>query len=132
MGEELSQAITTCRRVLKAVVELIGEQKADGFRAVIFARPDQVLIQSRQGGDLTPAFLDIASAAAGLGGKGLASRWATARIGTPGPTRGIQAHRVRLGNGLPFLASGGVMAGAHPRRLRYLRSELFTRRYKIG
>ncbi|MER6160340.1 hypothetical protein ABT147_33110 [Streptomyces sp. NPDC001868] len=46
---------------------LIAEQKADGFRAVLFARPGQVLIQSRRGSDLTPAFPDIAAAASGLG-----------------------------------------------------------------
>ena len=40
------------------------EQKADGFRAVVFARADLVRVQSRQGTDLTPAFPDIAQAAA--------------------------------------------------------------------
>ncbi|MER7496425.1 ATP-dependent DNA ligase [Streptomyces pharetrae] len=42
------------------------EAKSDGFRALLFARPDGALVQSRQGADLTPAFPDIATAAAGL------------------------------------------------------------------
>ncbi|MER7496364.1 ATP-dependent DNA ligase [Streptomyces pharetrae] len=45
---------------------LVMEAKSDGFRALLFARPDGVLVQSRQGADLTPAFPDIAAAAAGL------------------------------------------------------------------
>ncbi|MFF3208438.1 ATP-dependent DNA ligase [Streptomyces sp. NPDC002962] len=40
------------------------EQKPDGFRAIVFARADLVRVQSRQGSDLTPAFPDIAQAAA--------------------------------------------------------------------
>ncbi|MFM9540079.1 ATP-dependent DNA ligase [Streptomyces turgidiscabies] len=48
----------------------IAEQKADGFRAILFARPGHVLIQSRRGASLTPAFPDIAAAAAGLVGVG--------------------------------------------------------------
>ncbi|WP_286259691.1 hypothetical protein [Streptomyces graminofaciens] len=46
---------------------LVAEQKADGFRALVFARPGSVLIQSRRGSDLTPAFPDIAAAALALG-----------------------------------------------------------------
>lgn len=42
------------------------EQKADGFRAIVFARADLVRVQSRQGMDLTPAFPDIARAVARL------------------------------------------------------------------
>ncbi|MFI9149499.1 ATP-dependent DNA ligase [Streptomyces sp. NPDC053367] len=45
---------------------LVMEAKSDGFRALLFARPDGVLVQSRQGADLTSAFPDIAAAAAGL------------------------------------------------------------------
>ncbi|WP_318275390.1 ATP-dependent DNA ligase [Streptomyces pharetrae] len=45
---------------------LVMEAKSDGFRALLFARPDGVLVQSRQGADLTPAFPDIAAAGAGL------------------------------------------------------------------
>ncbi|WP_331730910.1 hypothetical protein OG933_45300 (plasmid) [Streptomyces sp. NBC_00016] len=43
------------------------EQKPDGFRAIVFARADLVRVQSRQGSDLTPAFPDIAQAAALVG-----------------------------------------------------------------
>ncbi|MFF0201212.1 ATP-dependent DNA ligase [Streptomyces sp. NPDC005017] len=43
------------------------EQKADGFRAIVFARSDIVLVQSRNGADLAPAFPEIARAAAGVG-----------------------------------------------------------------
>ncbi|MEH0663883.1 hypothetical protein QA860_40630 [Streptomyces stelliscabiei] len=46
---------------------LVAEQKADGFRALLFTRPGHALIQSRRGSDLTGAFPDIAVAAAGLG-----------------------------------------------------------------
>ncbi|MFD7303722.1 ATP-dependent DNA ligase [Streptomyces pharetrae] len=45
---------------------LVMEAKSHGFRALLFARPDGVLVQSRQGADLTPAFPDIAAAGAGL------------------------------------------------------------------
>ncbi|MFE6993553.1 ATP-dependent DNA ligase, partial [Streptomyces pharetrae] len=45
---------------------LVMEVKSDGFRALLFPRPDGVLVQSRQGADLTPAFPDIAAAVAGL------------------------------------------------------------------
>ncbi|WP_318275661.1 ATP-dependent DNA ligase [Streptomyces pharetrae] len=45
---------------------LVMEAKSDGFRALLFPRPDGVLVQSRQGADLTPAFPDIAAAVAGL------------------------------------------------------------------
>ncbi|MEV6809687.1 ATP-dependent DNA ligase [Streptomyces sp. NPDC051132] len=45
---------------------LVMEAKSDGFRALLFARPDGVLMQSRNGANLTPAFPDIAAAAAGL------------------------------------------------------------------
>jgi hypothetical protein len=113
---------------------LIGEQKAGGFRAVVFARPDQVLIQSRQGGDLTPAFRDIASVAAGLAWAGRALR-----AGGPLPASGRQGlleaskpTACALGTGCRSWLRVGCMAGAHPRRLRYPRSELFTSRYKTG
>lgn len=43
-----------------------AEQKPDGFRAILFARPGLVMVQSRQGADLTSAFPDIAAAATGL------------------------------------------------------------------
>ncbi|MFE7762482.1 ATP-dependent DNA ligase [Streptomyces sp. NPDC057438] len=46
---------------------LVAEQKVDGFRALLFARPGHALIQSRRGSDLTGAFPDIAVAAANLG-----------------------------------------------------------------
>ncbi|MGW6060356.1 hypothetical protein [Streptomyces sp. NPDC055189] len=36
-----------------------ADQKADGFRALLFARPGHVLLQSRRGIDLTPAFPDL-------------------------------------------------------------------------
>ncbi|OIV39359.1 ATP-dependent DNA ligase [Mangrovactinospora gilvigrisea] len=42
------------------------EQKVDGFRAILFARPGRVLLHSRQGKDLTEAFPDLAAAAARL------------------------------------------------------------------
>jgi ATP-dependent DNA ligase len=45
---------------------IIAEQKPDGFRAVVFARGDLVMVQSRQGTDLTSAFPDIAPAAKAL------------------------------------------------------------------
>ncbi|QMV12126.1 ATP-dependent DNA ligase [Streptomyces lincolnensis] len=41
----------------------VAEQKPDGFRAILFARPGFVMLQSRQGADLTGAFPDIAAAA---------------------------------------------------------------------
>ena len=44
----------------------VAEQKPDGFRAILFARPGLVMVQSRQGADLTSAFPDIAAAATGL------------------------------------------------------------------
>ncbi|WP_330358348.1 ATP-dependent DNA ligase [Streptomyces chartreusis] len=47
------------------------EQKADGFRAIVFARADLVQVQSRQGTDLTPAFPGIAHAAAARLDQGL-------------------------------------------------------------
>lgn len=46
---------------------LVAEQKPDGFRAVLFARPGMVMLQSRNGADLTPAFPEIAAAASALG-----------------------------------------------------------------
>ncbi|MFI5477360.1 hypothetical protein ACIA6D_45410 [Streptomyces cacaoi] len=46
---------------------LYYEQKPDGFRAIVFARAHMVWVQSRQGSDLTPAFPDIAQAAARIG-----------------------------------------------------------------
>ncbi|MGW7662952.1 ATP-dependent DNA ligase [Streptomyces sp. NPDC054756] len=45
---------------------LVAEQKPDGFRAVLFARPGLVMVQSRRGTDLTPAFPEIATAASTL------------------------------------------------------------------
>ncbi|WUS02894.1 hypothetical protein OG226_41140 [Streptomyces sp. NBC_01261] len=47
--------------------EMIMEAKADGFRTILFARRGLVMLQSRQGSDLTGAFPDIAAAAADLG-----------------------------------------------------------------
>ncbi|WP_078532519.1 ATP-dependent DNA ligase [Streptomyces hokutonensis] len=47
--------------------QMITEAKADGFRAILFARPGLVMLQSRQGSDLTSAFPDIAAAATRLG-----------------------------------------------------------------
>ncbi|MFH8620114.1 hypothetical protein ACH4E8_34235 [Streptomyces sp. NPDC017979] len=44
----------------------IAEQKSDGFRAILFARPDLAMVQSRQGSDLTGAFPDLATTAEGL------------------------------------------------------------------
>lgn len=46
---------------------IVAEQKPDGFRAIVFARSDLVMVQSRQGTDLTPAFPDIARAAGAFG-----------------------------------------------------------------
>ncbi|MFE6523738.1 hypothetical protein [Streptomyces sp. NPDC057794] len=43
-----------------------AEQKPDGFRVILFARPGLVVLQSRQGADLTGAFPDIAAAASAL------------------------------------------------------------------
>ncbi|WP_307042661.1 ATP-dependent DNA ligase [Streptomyces achromogenes] len=43
-----------------------AEQKPDGFRAILFARPGLIMLQSRQGADLTGAFPDIAAAASEL------------------------------------------------------------------
>lgn len=43
-----------------------AEQKADGFRAILFARPGLVMLQSRRGADVTGAFPDIAAAATEL------------------------------------------------------------------
>ena len=40
---------------------LVMEQKSDGFRAIVFARSGCVLVHSRHGADLTPAFPQIAS-----------------------------------------------------------------------
>lgn len=45
---------------------LVMEAKSDGFRSLVFARPDGVMVQSRRGADLTPAFPDIAAASSGL------------------------------------------------------------------
>jgi ATP-dependent DNA ligase len=45
---------------------LVPEQKPDGFRCILFARRGLVLVQSRQGADLTPAFPDIAAAATAM------------------------------------------------------------------
>ncbi|MFF9090816.1 ATP-dependent DNA ligase [Streptomyces sp. NPDC014991] len=45
----------------------VAEQKPDGFRAILFARPDLVMLQSRQGANLIGAFPDIAAAAGELG-----------------------------------------------------------------
>lgn len=42
------------------------EQKVDGFRTIVFAGPTPYL-QSRRGADLTPAFPEVARAAAALG-----------------------------------------------------------------
>jgi ATP-dependent DNA ligase len=36
--------------------QLIMEAKPDGIRSILFARPGLVMVQSRQGGDLTGAF----------------------------------------------------------------------------
>ncbi|GHH22821.1 hypothetical protein [Streptomyces rubradiris] len=46
---------------------IVAEQKPDGFRAIVFARRDLVMVQSRQGADLTSAFPYIARAARALG-----------------------------------------------------------------
>ncbi len=45
---------------------MIMEQKWDGFRAIVFAHPGHITIQSRNGADLTGAFPEIAAAAADL------------------------------------------------------------------
>ncbi|WP_435218005.1 hypothetical protein [Streptomyces sp. bgisy034] len=45
---------------------LVFEQKPDGFRAIVFASSSHVMVQSRQGADLTPAFPDLAAAATAL------------------------------------------------------------------
>lgn len=63
--------LAEARRVLPPEGALPGrwvaDQKADGFRAILFARPGQMLIHSRRGSDLTPAFPDLAAAASALG-----------------------------------------------------------------
>lgn len=46
---------------------MVAEQKPDGFRALLFARPGLVMLQSRNGADLTLAFPEIAAAASALG-----------------------------------------------------------------
>ncbi|MFE3169224.1 ATP-dependent DNA ligase [Streptomyces sp. NPDC059224] len=46
---------------------LVAEQKLDGFRTLLFARPGLVMLQSRNGADLTPAFPEISAAASALG-----------------------------------------------------------------
>ncbi|WP_335756172.1 ATP-dependent DNA ligase [Streptomyces alboflavus] len=46
--------------------DLVMEQKVDGFRAIAFVRQGSLYLQSRRGGDLRPAFPDIALAAAEL------------------------------------------------------------------
>ncbi|MFF9285428.1 ATP-dependent DNA ligase [Streptomyces griseosporeus] len=43
------------------------EQKPDGYRALLFARPGHAFLQSRNGADLTPAFPELAAAARALG-----------------------------------------------------------------
>ncbi|MEU6597890.1 ATP-dependent DNA ligase [Streptomyces flaveolus] len=45
---------------------LAYEQKTDGYRALLFARPGHAHIQSRNGADLTGAFPDLAAAALAL------------------------------------------------------------------
>ncbi|MFG3205311.1 ATP-dependent DNA ligase [Streptomyces sp. NPDC048192] len=46
---------------------LAYEQKPDGYRTILFARPGHAFLQSRNGADLTPAFPDLAAAALALG-----------------------------------------------------------------
>lgn len=60
------------------------EVKPDGFRAILFARPGLVTVQSRQGGDLTGAFPDIATEGQllVLDGERERPRW------SPAPARG--------------------------------------------
>lgn len=41
---------------------LTFEQKPDGYRTLLYATPDGIHLQSRNGADLTPAFPDIATA----------------------------------------------------------------------
>ncbi|PWI15979.1 ATP-dependent DNA ligase [Streptomyces sp. Act143] len=45
---------------------LVAEQKPDGYRAVLFAHTGKVMLHSRNGADLTPAFPEIAAAASAL------------------------------------------------------------------
>ncbi|MEU3553391.1 ATP-dependent DNA ligase [Streptomyces fragilis] len=45
---------------------LAYEQKADGYRALVFAGPGRAHLQSRNGSDLTPAFPDLAAATRAL------------------------------------------------------------------
>ncbi|MFD9720367.1 hypothetical protein [Streptomyces sp. NPDC059076] len=45
----------------------VFEQKVDGYRVVVFARPGAGVVQSRRAADLSGAFPEIARAAAGLG-----------------------------------------------------------------
>lgn len=51
-------------RALPGVLAI--EQKPDGYRALLFARPGHAYLQSRNGADLTPAFPDLAAAALAL------------------------------------------------------------------
>ncbi|WP_224338898.1 ATP-dependent DNA ligase [Streptomyces olivaceus] len=46
---------------------LVAEQKPDGFRAALFARPGLVMLQSRHGADLSSAFPEIIASASALG-----------------------------------------------------------------
>ncbi|EGX60654.1 putative ATP-dependent DNA ligase [Streptomyces zinciresistens K42] len=50
---------------------LAFEPKPDGFRAIVFARPGLVMVQSRRGADLTASFPDIAEAAAAVAAEDL-------------------------------------------------------------
>lgn len=45
---------------------MIMEWKVDGYRAIAFVRRGRLFLQSRRGADLTPAFPELADAAAEL------------------------------------------------------------------
>lgn len=51
----------------RAADRSVFDQKVDGYRVVVFARPGAGFVQSRRGADLSGSFPEIARAAAGLG-----------------------------------------------------------------
>ncbi|MFZ4150541.1 ATP-dependent DNA ligase [Streptomyces pseudogriseolus] len=66
----LQPMLAEARRALPRDSALPGglafEQKPDGYRAILFAGPGRVYLQSRNGSDLAPAFPEIAAAARAL------------------------------------------------------------------
>lgn len=87
----------------------VAEQKPDGFRVIVFARPGRVMVQSRQGADLTAAFCDIAAAAAGLGERQLVVDGELVVPGEGGLDFGRLQHRARRRG-----RSAALAAADHP------------------